>query len=119
MFSMSLLIPKDATLAVLRKSNIFLGRELTDPMILSLSQQITNESDLRNLAIRGLDMKVNIVDKHVNSRKPEMTLAAEDIITKWRNNVVNSRTAYRRLCDARERVGMIRYIHEVLERSSG
>ena len=92
------------------------GRELTDSMILSLSQHITDETEVRNLATNGLGMEEHIVDKHVNTRKPDMTLAAQDIIKVWRNKIGNSKIAYTRLCDALNKAGMPYYIVNALER---
>ena len=95
----------------------FSGHELTDAMIQSLSERITNEADLQKLATNGLKVEGYVIDSHVTNARCDITLAALKVLKSWRNDQGNSKIAYRKLCDALRNTHMVDHIN-VLERFS-
>ena len=79
---------------------IFLsGPKLTPAMVFNLSMKLTNKSDIRLLAMVGLQMQKHVIDKYLHD-ETDITEAAYRILDEWSKNQRNSRKAYNRLCEA-------------------
>ena len=84
-------------------------------MVLMLSHRITNSPDLRRLATHGLGLEDHVVSKHLNDER-DIREASYRVLRDWRAQYQSSRVAYRRLCEALERVGMASYIELLQEK---
>ena len=82
--------------------------ELTDKMLWKFSQHITSESDIYNIAIKGLSRESHIVEAALTNNRFNITLAAYKILGKWSQSVSSSRVAYDILCNAVSKVEMAR-----------
>ena len=76
-------------------------------MLLSLFQQITSETTLNSLAIHGLGMAVNVVDKHINFTN-DITMSTFGVLKEWSKKHEGATVAHSLLCDAlrHPRVGL-------------
>ena len=70
---------------------IFSG-ELTDSKLLGLSRRFTTIEEINNLAINGLKMKDYELDRHLESKKYDITAAAHSVLKDWRNSQRNNVT---------------------------
>ena len=82
------------------------SRQLTEGQLLKLSQYLTNKSDLRRLAVIGLQMKEHVVDSKISSNTNDMESAAYNVLKTWRNSQENIATAHRKLRNALKKVNM-------------
>ena len=58
--------------------------ELTDSMILSLSEKINKEGDLRKLAILGLAVSDDVISGSLYRNQNDINGAAYDVLKTWR-----------------------------------
>ena len=77
---------------------------LTDVKILRLSGQFTKQQDLRDVAIKGLNISSKTVETHINSNQSRMNDAAYSLFQEWRDTQSSPKTAYTRMREALERV---------------
>ena len=88
------------------KNHIFIAEEqdnqpvLTDASLLELSKEINNLAELREVAIKGLGIKNNKVDRHVNRLPSDISSATFDLLREWRYTQQNSKEAYAKLIKA-------------------
>ena len=91
---------------------------LTDEMVLNLSKRLIDTSDLLTLAITGLGVFGHIVDWHINKNRPDIVIAAREVLTDWIKIQPDRHVAYTEMCKALRAAEMPHYICEVLEKSS-
>ena len=89
-------------------------KKLTDVMIFNLSQRITSESALRNLATIGLKLPDFFIDTQLHDRSHSINEAALKVLKEWNKKNDDPFQAYDALCDAFKKAGMPYLIHEVL-----
>ena len=82
----------------------YLGKELTAPMVLSLSESLGNKDDLRKLALNGLNMEPHVLQKHITDSRERYTEAAYNLLEDWLKQQVSRRVAYSLLCQAIKKV---------------
>ena len=73
---------------------------LSDQGLWSLSNKITSDAELKNLAISGLKMDDRLVEKHINNEKGDISSAAHKVLQDWRKSIENPRVAYNQLYEA-------------------
>ena len=79
---------------------IFAGdTELTDSMLLSLSREFTNRSDLRTLAVK-LGQDKSKVDTSLTNHQNDINEAAYDLLKQWRDSKHDATVAYQEICKA-------------------
>ena len=72
---------------------------LTDARLWELSQYFTNNSDLREIGLIGLQIPSRTLEKHIwNSNR--ITEAAYKVLNDWRNTQPDTATAHRNLLKA-------------------
>ena len=86
---------------------------LTDVKLLDLTEKITNQSILRRLAIRGLGKKFHEVDRFVANYSNDITTAACNMLTEWRNTQPDLETAYTSICEALKNANLNALIDEL------
>ena len=91
---------------------------LTDGMTLGLSQQITSELQLNTLAIHGLNIPEEVVERHVNNKKNDITMATHALLKEWRKKYQDQKVAFLELCSALEETKMASYKQIMLRDSS-
>ena len=69
-------------------------------MILDLSKLLVTPSDLREVAIKGLNMEGNKVEIHIKSNQNEITSVGYNLLREWRDTQQDSRMAYAKLIEA-------------------
>ena len=67
--------------------------------MLKLSKHINSELELRCLAIIGLEVDENVVDKHIKNNN-EFNVAVYRVLKEWFNSIESSEEAYRILYEA-------------------
>ena len=80
-----------------------------------LSLCITSETKLHTLAITGLGLPDNMVDRSLHDKRNNITMAARDVLVQWRVFQKNDKQAYRNMCSALKRVKMDYLIHVALQ----
>ena len=79
---------------------IFAGdTPLTDYMLLSLSREFTNRSDLRTLAVK-LGQDKSKVDTSLTNHQNDINEAAYDLLKQWRDSKYDATVAYQEICKA-------------------
>ena len=78
---------------------------LKDGHIWMLAEKITNVSDLRTLALRGLDLDSNTVDSTTYNNEKAIQEAAYRILQKWLQKQDNKQNAYTNLLAALRNCG--------------
>ena len=94
--------------------SISLGQQLDSNLLWLIALRITNETQLRTLAVQGLHLENHVIDSTVNAEK-RTNLAARFLLKKWRDAERNSRVAFRNLYDIFERVNMSLIMSEALK----
>ena len=84
-------------------------------MIYDLSRCITNENDLRHLAIKGLKLQGFSIDTKLHDKHDSINEAALQVLNEWKNKNPDPFQAYDALCDALTNAGMRGLIWEVLK----
>ena len=87
--------------------------ELDDRMLLRLSDKVVDMGDLRNLAIKGLDVSLRTAARHIQDSRT-IDEAAFNLLQEWTFQQENRVIAYDKLCKALERAGQEFLIDEVL-----
>ena len=64
-----------------------------DAALLELSRLFVSESDLLDVAFRGLEIQDNTVKKHINDNAKDINLAAYKCFREWLNKQPNTDTA--------------------------
>ena len=82
-----------------------LGWELTDSMLLRLSQQITSAAELHHLAINGLGMRHNVIERHIVDCGGDITHATLRVLQLWCRMYENRTVAYTELCKSLRKIG--------------
>ena len=89
-------------------------KELTDAMINDLSKRITSESDLRDLATKGLKVPEYITDTQLHDNRHAINLAAVHVLKQWKKKNLDPYKAYDALCLALIAAEMPALIYDVL-----
>ena len=84
--------------------------ERTDPMLLQLSECISEPEELRVLVILGLNIKEHILRRHLANNRHDITSAAFGLLKDWRRTQTNARVAYNNLREALLKANMSYYI---------
>ena len=79
-------------------------------MILDLSKQITNETELRDLATKGLNVPENITDRHLYNERYDISMVAIKVLKDWQKTVADPAEGYTALCDALKKVNLAAFI---------
>ena len=82
-------------------------RKLNTAKMLTLSKRINTAFELHCLAIIGLQLDENVVDKHIKNND-EFNMAVYGVLKEWFNSIESPEEAYRILYEAlgKERVDM-------------
>ena len=89
--------------------------EQTDQMIQGLSECISSNVELRALAINGLGLDAEKVQKHLENYPKAITAAAFDLLMEWRNSQNNRQSAYKELYKGLKNSNLELYIAMVLK----
>ena len=73
---------------------------LTSQGLLSLPKRITNEVDLKELAINGLKMDEHVVDTNMTNERGDISSAAHKVLQHWRKSIEKDKVAYSILWEA-------------------
>ena len=84
-------------------------------MILNLSKHVTSESDLRNLATKGLKVPEYITDTQLHDKRHAINEAALQVLKEWNKKNADPFQAYDALCDTLTEAGMPALIYDVLQ----
>ena len=84
-------------------------------MILNLSKRITNESDLRDLATKGLKVPEYFTDTQLHDKRHAINEVALQVLKEWNKKNADPFQAYDALCHALTTAGMPALIYDVLE----
>ena len=79
---------------------------LTDSKILELSKQFTTQLNLRDVAIKGLNISSRTVERHIQNNQNRITEAAYCLFQEWRDSQENLNTAYDKMYQALENIKM-------------
>ena len=89
---------------------------LTDEMLLDLSKRLNNALDLVNLATLGLGVPSHIIDGCIYKNRPDIIMAAREVLNHWVMSQRNPYVAYTGMFKALTAAGMPHYIYEVLKK---
>ena len=81
--------------------------------MLRLSRRLTSNGDLRRFAIYGLEMEAHEVQKHLQNHPHDISTAAINLLSEWRNSQSTGAAAVANLRVALERVKMAAFIEEI------
>ena len=90
------------------------ARELTDEMLVKLSQEINFKGELRALAISGLAMKSAQVETSLQNNSGDITSAVYGVLREWRATKCDAAEAYEELYKALNKCNLGHYIRTVL-----
>ena len=82
-------------------------------MLWNLAKNLTTESDVRTLALE-LGVKSTDVDICLTNKKDDINTAAHKVLTRWKLSEFSERVAYKKLCEALEKVRMNALIYQAL-----
>ena len=66
-------------------------------MILNLSRKITEKAELRILGIRGLGMKTEQIERHLEDNKGDIASAVFKVLNEWQTTHHDPESAYETL----------------------
>ena len=89
--------------------------ELTDQMLLDLSQCISSNGELRALAINGLGLEGSKVQKHLENYPKDINTAAHKLLMEWLNGQKGRESAYKELSKGLKNSNLELYIAMVLK----
>ena len=75
-------------------------------MLSKFARSITRMSDMRKLAMKGLHMKLHLMDRHISNHPNDISTAMYHTLNDWRKAQPDNRTAYINLHQALEHAGM-------------
>ena len=90
-------------------------KELTEYMLLDLSEKISKPFDIMKLGGKGLKLDLSVVETAISNNKDDVNMAMYDVLKKWRVSQPDSKMAYNNLCEALTVVNMDSLIQEVLQ----
>ena len=82
------------------------GQDVTDGMMLTLSQKINKEGDLRKLAIQGLRVNDDIISASLYKYPQDINLAVYEVLKIWRGQFAEGAAAKASLREALKKVNM-------------
>ena len=88
--------------------------QLTDQRLLLLSQLITEQEELRALALFGLNIPDHEVAKHFVDNRGSINTAAYNLLRDWRRTQRDEREAFDNMKAALEAVNMGYYVGKAL-----
>ena len=71
-----------------------------DKRLVNLANRFTSKDDLRDFAIKGLNMKSHEIQKYLSDASSSTTTSANNILFDWRNKQSNFVEAYSKLKQA-------------------
>ena len=75
---------------------------LTDSKLLELSGQFVSVQDLREVAIKGLDISANRVERHLKGYPSNISTAAFNLMREWRDTQPDGSAAHSKITQALE-----------------
>ena len=75
-------------------------------MLFKLSKCINNQTNLNDLAILGLGLNYDVVDKHIKNKKDEFNVAVFDILKEWFKTIESPEEKYQILYKALGKKGV-------------
>ena len=84
-------------------------------MLVKLSHEICDVSQLMELAILGLDMSPSTVKSQITNHPGDFNEAVHVVLSKWRTSQSNDYDAYKNLCDALVKAKMRNLINKTLK----
>ena len=85
------------------------SQQLTEEKIMELSKRFHSLYDLQDLAIKGLNIKSYIVDRHISKHQNNISSAAFSSIREWRNAQLNAGVAHTEMSQALEKINKTFY----------
>ena len=85
------------------------GHALSEVMLNSLSEWITDESELRKLGITGLGVEDRFISKHLKDKHGDITSAVYSVLKEWRKKHPDDMEAWQDLHKALGDAGMSYY----------
>ena len=84
--------------------------ELTDTRLWKLAKRILSAEDLLTLAIMGLHVEEDIIDRHLRDQSNSICIASFNVLKEWRISQPDRCIAYTNMCEALRKVGMNSYV---------
>ena len=86
-------------------------------MVVKLAKRINDAMDLISLGTIGLDMKEEVLARHLHDKKDNINMAAYEVLKTWKASQPNRTVAFEKLCIAlgHKDVDMESLIGEVLQ----
>ena len=71
-----------------------------DVALWELSRKFVYESDLREVALKGLGVSADCVEKHIKNTQNDVTSASYDLFKEWKNRQPDTKSAGHRMKEA-------------------